>query len=89
MSTPKSGFGVRSMAPDEIAEHARALLKEANLGDDRQRRIEATLRVWAALKRTPRLSSDEEERRMGAWCRRFDLTFPEVIDDFVRSHERS
>ena len=53
----------------------------------RQRRIDFTLRVWAALKRPPGLSSDEEERRMEVWCRGFDLTFPEVIDDFVRSQE--
>ena len=29
-----------------------------------------------------------EERRMEARCRGFDLTFPEVIDDFVRRWDR-
>ena len=89
MSTPKSGPCLRSMATDEIAERARALLKEAKIGDDLQRRVDFTLRNWVALKRTPRLSSNEEERRMEAWCGSLDLSFLEVIDGSVRSQEQS
>ena len=48
-------------------------------------------RRWAARTHGRGLGANPancEERRMEARCRGSDLTFPEVIDDFVRRQER-
>lgn len=73
---------LEDLTPEQTRERARELLQQTDT--DRQGRIAFTIRVHAALLRSPVLTTEAREERLKGWCKGFGLTLDELVDDLVR-----
>jgi hypothetical protein len=74
---------LEELRSEEIRQRARDAVNAVK--PSRERRIDDSLRVWAALLRSPVISYEEAEARFEAWCEGMGLTVREVLDDLNRT----
>ena len=75
---------LEDLTPEQTRDRARHILDEVP-DLPRQRRIDFSIRVWVALLRSPVLTGEQREELFDNWCKGFNVTSTEVLDDLRRS----